>query len=88
MIPILSDVETPDFFELELPAGPGGPGAPAPSNYPQPASNDLWAAGERITWGAGLVLVIPTTALYSDSICMRAIPILSEPAPLLLYLLW
>ena len=35
MIPILSGVETPDFFELELPAGPGGPGAPAPSDYPR-----------------------------------------------------
>ena len=58
MIPILSDVETPDFFELELPAGPGGPGAPAPSSYPQPASNGLWAAGERITWVAGLVLAL------------------------------
>lgn len=58
MIPILSDVETPDFFELELPAGPGGPGAPGPSNYPQPASNGLWAAGERITWVAGLVLAL------------------------------
>jgi hypothetical protein len=58
MVPILSDVETPDFFELELPAGPSGPGAPAPSNYPQPASNGLWAAGERITWVAGLVLAL------------------------------
>ena len=51
-------METPDFFELELPAGPGGPGAPGPSNYPQPASNGLWAAGERITWVAGLVLAL------------------------------
>jgi hypothetical protein len=48
MIPILSAVETPDFFELEVP----GPGSPAP------APGGLWAAGERITWVAGLVLAL------------------------------
>jgi len=51
-------VETPDFFELELPAGPSGPGAPGPSDYPRPAPSGLWAAGERITWVAGLVLAL------------------------------
>jgi hypothetical protein len=54
MIPILSAVETPDFFELEVPAA----GTPAPSGYPRPASGGLWGAGERITWVAGLVLML------------------------------
>lgn len=58
MIPILSGVETPDFFELEVPAGPTGPGAPTPADYPRPAASGLWAAGERITWVAGLVLAL------------------------------
>ena len=58
MIPILRRVETPDFFELEVPAGPSGPGSPAPSGYPRPGSGGLWAAGERITWVAGLVLAL------------------------------
>jgi hypothetical protein len=47
-------VETPDFFDVEVP----GPGAPAPGGYPRPASGGLWAAGERITWVAGLVLAL------------------------------
>jgi hypothetical protein len=54
-------VETPDFFELEVPAGPAGPGgppAPEPGGYPRPATGGLWAAGERITWVAGLVLAL------------------------------
>ena len=51
-------METPDFFELELPAGPSGPGAPGPSDYPRPAPSGLWAVGERITWVAGLVLAL------------------------------
>jgi hypothetical protein len=47
-------VETPDFFELDPPA-PG----PAASDYARPApSGGLWAAGERITWIAGLVLAL------------------------------
>jgi hypothetical protein len=58
MIPILRGVETPDFFELEVPAGPSGPGAPAPAGYPRPGAGGLWAAGERITWVAGLVLAL------------------------------
>jgi len=58
MIPILRGVETPDFFELEVPADPSGPGAPAQAGYPRPASGGLWAAGERITWVAGLVLAL------------------------------
>jgi hypothetical protein len=55
MIPILSGVENPDFFELELPPGPGGPG---PSNRPHPAPGGVWAFGDRITWVAGLVLAL------------------------------
>jgi len=46
-------VETPDFFDLESPA----PGDPA-SGYTRPAPGGLWAAGERITWVAGLVLAL------------------------------
>jgi hypothetical protein len=58
MIPILRTVETPDFFELEVPAGSSGPAAPDPGGYPRPAPGGLWAAGERITWVAGLVLAL------------------------------
>jgi hypothetical protein len=47
-------VETPDFFELELP--PGEP--PQPAGAPRPASGGLWAAGERVTWVAALVLAL------------------------------
>jgi hypothetical protein len=46
-------VETPDFFELESPA----PGDPAGS-YTAPAASGLWAAGERVTWVAGLILAL------------------------------
>jgi hypothetical protein len=53
-IPILTPVETPDFFDLETPA----PGTPAPAGYTRPAGGGLWAAGERITWVAGLVLAL------------------------------
>jgi hypothetical protein len=48
-------VETPDFFELEPP--PPGPTGPAGHARPAPAGG-LWAAGERITWIAGLVLAL------------------------------
>jgi hypothetical protein len=45
-------VETPDFFQLEAPA----PGAP---DYARPVpAGGLWAAGERVTWIAGLVLAL------------------------------
>jgi hypothetical protein len=47
-------VETPDFFDVEAP----GTGAPAPGGYPRRGSGGLWAAGERITWVAGLVLAL------------------------------
>ncbi len=48
-------MSTPDFFELEVPGDP----APPPAGYPRPApGGGLWAAGERITWIAGLVLAL------------------------------
>jgi hypothetical protein len=53
-MPILHGVETPDFFEIETPA----PGSPTPAGYVRPAGGGLWAAGERITWVAGLVLAL------------------------------
>jgi hypothetical protein len=47
-------VETPDFFDVETP----DPGAPTPGGYAREATGGLWAAGERITWVAGLVLAL------------------------------
>ena len=48
-------METPEFFELESP----GSGAREPADYTRPApAEGLWAAGERITWIAGLVLAL------------------------------
>ena len=54
MIPILSAVETPEFFEIEVP----GSEAPAPTGSARPTAGGLWAAGERVTWVAGLVLAL------------------------------
>jgi hypothetical protein len=48
-------VETPDFFDLEPP--PPGP-APAAGHARTAPAGGLWAAGERITWIAGLVLAL------------------------------
>jgi hypothetical protein len=57
-------VETPDFFDLEVPADPD----PSPPRYARPAPSGLWAAGERITWVAGLVLMISSfTDWYAGS---------------------
>jgi hypothetical protein len=47
-------VETPEFFDLDAPE----PGAPTPTGYLRPAAGGIWAAGERITWIAGLVLAL------------------------------
>jgi len=47
-------VETPDFFDVDPPE----PGAPTPGGYARTATGGLWAAGERITWVAGLVLAL------------------------------
>jgi hypothetical protein len=48
-------VQTPDFLE-DAPE----PGAPTPAGYLQPAAGGIWAAGERVTWVAGLVLALST----------------------------
>jgi hypothetical protein len=56
MIPILPVVETPDFFDVELPVT----ASPPPAGSPRPAPGGIWAAGERITWVAGLVLALST----------------------------
>ncbi len=47
-------METPDFFEVESPE----PEAPVPGRYRRPAAGGIWAAGERITWVAALVLAL------------------------------
>jgi hypothetical protein len=49
-------VETPDFFDDEAPMA----GAPTPTGMLRPAAGGIWAAGERITWIAGLVLALST----------------------------
>ncbi len=54
VIPILRGVETPDFFDVEYPQPP----APEPGPYTRPAPAGIWAAGERVTWVAGLVLML------------------------------
>jgi hypothetical protein len=48
-------VETPDFFELEQRPPSDDP---APPGYGRPAPAGIWAAGERITWVSGLVLML------------------------------
>lgn len=64
IIPILTPVETPDFFELDPPEPP----APADTGYRRPAPAGIWAAGERITWIAGLVLALSAfTDWYAGS---------------------
>jgi hypothetical protein len=55
LIPILPAVETPDFFDVELPVT--SPATP-PAASPRPAPSGIWAAGERVTWIAGLVLAL------------------------------
>lgn len=47
-------METPEFFDPAAPA----PAAPAPSARLQHAGGGVWAAGERVTWVAGLVLLL------------------------------
>ncbi len=57
-------METPDFFDVEIPAGP----EPTPPRYARSAPGGLWAAGERITWVAGLVLMLSSfTDWYAGS---------------------
>jgi hypothetical protein len=54
-MPILVPVQTPDFLD-DAPE----PGAPTPTGYLRPAVGGVWAAGERVTWLAGLVLMLST----------------------------
>jgi hypothetical protein len=64
IIPILPGVETPEFFDVELPAAE----PPPPSSSPRPAAGGIWAAGERVTWVAGLVLALSSfMGWYSGS---------------------
>jgi hypothetical protein len=57
-------VETPEFFEIEVP----GTTPPDPGGHVRPAAGGLWAAGERITWVAGLVLTLsPFMDWYAGS---------------------
>ncbi len=51
--PILTAVETPDFFDIDQPAAT--PPSPA---YGRPSAGGVWAAGERVTWVSGLVLAL------------------------------
>jgi hypothetical protein len=63
MIPILREVETPEFFEVEVTREPAGEG-----RYPRPAAGGIWGAGEQITWISGLVLAISAfTDWYAGS---------------------
>jgi hypothetical protein len=48
-------VETPDFFDLDAPEAAPPPPASA---YSRDAPGGIWALGERITWVAGLVLLL------------------------------
>ena len=50
-------METPDFFELELPVT-GPPESVGEAPLPAPRGGGLWGAGERITWVAGLILML------------------------------
>src|SRR6185312_3117315 len=51
---ILRAVETPDFFDVDAPA----PGAPTPAGYVRSGPGGFWAAGERVSWVAGLILAL------------------------------
>ena len=58
VFPILRPVETPEFFEIEVPAPTSDPGGPRQVGYGRGGPGGLWAAGDRITWVAGLVLAL------------------------------
>jgi hypothetical protein len=62
-MPILAPVETPDLFDFDDPEppepDPGRPPAPVSGPQPQPRpGGGIWSLGERITWVAGLVLML------------------------------
>ena len=70
-MPILAPVETPDLFDFDEPEppepDPGRPAAPVSGPQPQPRpGGGIWSLGERITWVAGLVLMLSSfMAWYS-----------------------
>jgi hypothetical protein len=53
--PILSAVQTPDFLD-DAPE----PTGPQQTGYVRPAPGGIWAAGERVTWLSGLILMLST----------------------------
>ena len=62
-MPILPPVETPDLFDFDDPEGPEPePRRPAPPvSRPEPRlrpNGGIWSSGERISWAAGLVLML------------------------------
>ena len=60
-MPILPSVETPEFLGPDFEAEEPQPPRPAPPPAPRPLprrGEGLWAAGERMTWVAGLVLAL------------------------------
>jgi hypothetical protein len=62
-MPILPRVETPDLFDFDEPEPlepePRRPAVPASRPQPQPRlTGGIWSSGERITWVAGLVLML------------------------------
>lgn len=62
--PHTTPVETPDFFDVDAPELD----APASTGYARPAAGGIWAAGERIIWVSGLVLMISAfTNWYAGS---------------------
>lgn len=64
LIPILRNVETPEFFDVDAPE----PSGTERSGYQRPAVAGIWAAGERITWVSGLVLALSSfTGWYAGS---------------------
>lgn len=64
VFPILVDVETPEFFDVDYPQRPD----PGPGPHAHPAAAGIWAAGERVTWVAGLVLALSSfTDWYAGS---------------------
>ncbi len=70
-MPILPRVETPDLFDFDEPEPPEPePRRPAVSvSGPQPQprpTGGIWSSGERITWVAGLVLMLSSfTSWYA-----------------------
>ena len=56
-------MQTPNFLQ-DAPE----PGAPTPTGYLRPAAGGIWAAGERVTWLSGLILMLsPLMDWYTGS---------------------